>query len=54
MPYTFDVNNSELRQVFLRDGIPAALLALRDDTLPRWGRMTAQQMVEHLAWSYEI
>ena len=29
-----------------------ALAALRADTPARWGRMTAQQMVEHLEWTF--
>jgi len=50
----FDVNDAELRSIFLRDTLPKTVVALRDDTPPRWGHMTAQQMIEHLAWSYEI
>jgi len=50
----FDVNDSELRDRFLRDLLPDALRALDGSRAPRWGKMTAQQMVEHLAWTFEV
>jgi oxepin-CoA hydrolase/3-oxo-5,6-dehydrosuberyl-CoA semialdehyde dehydrogenase len=48
------VNDAAARDTFLRDGLRAALGALHDGTPPRWGRMTARQMVEHLHWSMEL
>jgi oxepin-CoA hydrolase/3-oxo-5,6-dehydrosuberyl-CoA semialdehyde dehydrogenase len=50
----FDVNDADLRNEFFRRLLFAALSGLRDDTRPGWGKMTAQQMVEHLIWAVEI
>jgi oxepin-CoA hydrolase/3-oxo-5,6-dehydrosuberyl-CoA semialdehyde dehydrogenase len=49
----FDVNNPEARTAFFRHLLCDAMAALQDGSRPRWGRMTAQQMVEHLAWTFE-
>lgn len=53
-PAPNDVNDREPREEFLRRGAFEALAALRDDMPAEWGRMTARQMVEHLAWSFEL
>ena len=50
----FDVNDPELRERFLRHLLLDALTALQADARPGWGKMTAQQMVEHLAWAFEL
>lgn len=50
----FEVNDPDLRDRFFRRLLFDALSALRDDTRPGWGKMTAQQMVEHLIWAVEI
>jgi len=50
----FDVNDPKLRETFLRRTMPDALSGLREDAAPRWGKMTAQQMVEHLLWACEL
>jgi oxepin-CoA hydrolase/3-oxo-5,6-dehydrosuberyl-CoA semialdehyde dehydrogenase len=50
----FDVNNEELRREFLERDLSAALAVLKADTPPRWGRFTAQEMVEHLGWAFEL
>ena len=50
----FDVNDAELRDSFFRHLLFNALAALQHDSQPRWGKMTAQQMVEHLAWAFEL
>jgi len=50
----FDVNDAELREGFLRREVTSALAKLSDDAVARWGRMTAQQMVEHLIWAFEL
>lgn len=50
----FDVNDPELRETFFRRLLFDALAPLRKDARPHWGRMTAQQMVEHLAWAFEL
>jgi oxepin-CoA hydrolase / 3-oxo-5,6-dehydrosuberyl-CoA semialdehyde dehydrogenase len=49
-----DVNDSASRLSFLRDVFGEAVRELRPTTPPRWGRMSAQQMVEHLAWTFRI
>ena len=54
MKVPFDVGDAELRDRFLGRLLPEALAALREDARPAWGAMTAQQMVEHLAWVFEI
>lgn len=50
----FDINDADLRNEFFRHLLFDALSALRDDTRPGWGKMTARQMVEHLVWAAEI
>jgi hypothetical protein len=50
----FDVNDLALRDAFLGRGVADALGALRPDTPPRWGRMTAQEMAEHLVWGFDL
>ena len=49
-----DVKDADLRDRLLSRLLPDALRALREDAKPAWGAMTAQQMVEHLAWVFEI
>jgi oxepin-CoA hydrolase/3-oxo-5,6-dehydrosuberyl-CoA semialdehyde dehydrogenase len=49
-----DVNDAELRETFLRRFLFDALAGLQPGATPAWGRMTAQQMVEHLAWIFEV
>ncbi len=50
----FDVNDVEVRDAFLQRRLFEALVALHASARPRWGRMTAQQMVEHLLWAFEL
>jgi hypothetical protein len=50
----FDVNDPALRDQFFRVHLAEALSALDEGTPARWGGMTAQQMVEHLAWGFEL
>ena len=54
MTIPFDVNDKELRTAFFRRHLWDALAALQEDAAPRWGRMTARQMVEHLCWVFEV
>jgi oxepin-CoA hydrolase/3-oxo-5,6-dehydrosuberyl-CoA semialdehyde dehydrogenase len=54
MKVVFDVDDSSLRDTFLRTFFFGALDALRPDTPALWGRMTAQEMVEHLVWTFEV
>jgi Protein of unknown function (DUF1569) len=48
----FDVNDAALREGFLRKGFLEALGPLSDRAAALWGGMTAQQMVEHLEWTF--
>lgn len=48
------VDDPRKREAFLRRGLPEALARLREEARPHWGRMTAQQMVEHLLWAMEL
>ena len=50
----FDVNDPAVRDGFFRDELVRALAALQEGAPARWGAMTAQQMVEHLAWGFEL
>jgi oxepin-CoA hydrolase/3-oxo-5,6-dehydrosuberyl-CoA semialdehyde dehydrogenase len=50
----FDVNDPLLRETFIRDLLLDTLAGLRDDATPRWGKMTARQMVEHLEWTFDV
>ena len=50
----FDVNDAGLRRSLLGETMAEALQALGPDEPARWGRMTAQQMVEHLLWAVEM
>jgi oxepin-CoA hydrolase / 3-oxo-5,6-dehydrosuberyl-CoA semialdehyde dehydrogenase len=50
----FDVGDPALRERLLRRVLPDALAGLREDARPAWGGMTAQQMVEHLEWVFEV
>ena len=40
--------------VFNKATVEAGLNKLKEDTKPAWGIMTAQHMVEHLEWFYQI
>jgi oxepin-CoA hydrolase/3-oxo-5,6-dehydrosuberyl-CoA semialdehyde dehydrogenase len=50
----FDVGDFSLRDTFLRTFFFGALDALTPEHRPLWGRMSPQQMVEHLAWTFEV
>jgi hypothetical protein len=50
----FDVNDPQARDGFLRFQLTNAMAALQAEASPRWGKMTAQHMVEHLVWSFEL
>lgn len=50
----FDVNDPELRGTLFRRLLFDALAPLHEDSQPGWGRMTPQQMVEHLTWAFEL
>lgn len=50
----FDVNDYEVRQDFLKNVLMNAIGHLTEKTQPLWGKMTSQQMVEHLIWAFEL
>ena len=50
----FDVNDENLRREFLRNVLPRAITSLESRTPARWGGMSAQQMVEHLIWAFDL
>ena len=54
MMIPFDVNDAAARDRFLRRDFGEALTRLQAGARPRWGAMTAQQMVEHMAWICEV
>lgn len=54
MKVLFDVNDARGREVLLGTTLPAALKSLKSDTAALWGGMTAQEMVEHLLWGFEV
>ena len=51
---SFRVNDPETRIEFLTRFLPEAIEKLAEDTVPNWGEMTAQHMVEHLGWAFEL
>ena len=53
MKIRFDVNDASLRDTFLKTFFFGALDGLTEKARPRWGRMSAQEMVEHLLWAFE-
>jgi oxepin-CoA hydrolase/3-oxo-5,6-dehydrosuberyl-CoA semialdehyde dehydrogenase len=50
----FDVSDSQLRDLFVRRLLHDAIDGLADTSQSNWGKMTAQQMVEHLTWAFEL
>lgn len=50
----FDVNNAAIRQQFLRHTLLDAIDSLTEEDQPLWGKMSAQHMVEHLIWAFEL
>lgn len=49
----FDVNNEKLREGFFNQLFMDCIKPLTEDTMPLWGKMSAQNMVEHLIWAFE-
>ena len=45
------VDDAVLRKTFLSTTMHQCLAGLKADAQPAWGRMSAQQMIEHLLWS---
>jgi len=52
--YPFNVNDFDLRQKFLEKHFLNAVSGISKDAKALWGNMNAQEMVEHLLWSFEI
>jgi len=50
----FDVDDNTLRATFYERILPDAMVKLDEHTPAQWGNMTAQHMVEHLLWAFEI
>ncbi len=50
----FDVNDEQRRNEFIMDLLPQALDSLDEQARPTWGKMTPQQMVEHLIWGFDL
>jgi len=50
----FDVNNAKIRQYFLKHTLMDAIDSLTEQIQPLWGKMSAQHMVEHLTWAFEL
>jgi oxepin-CoA hydrolase/3-oxo-5,6-dehydrosuberyl-CoA semialdehyde dehydrogenase len=50
----FNVNDAILRRAFLERLFPGILDTLNGECKARWGKMSAQQMVEHLLYTFEI
>ena len=49
----FDVNNEKLRKKFFEQLFAEYIACLAEDTLPLWGKMTPQHMIEHLVWAFK-
>jgi oxepin-CoA hydrolase / 3-oxo-5,6-dehydrosuberyl-CoA semialdehyde dehydrogenase len=50
----FDVNDEHLRSSFLTELLSRAIEPLQAAGQPSWGRMSAQQMLEHLEWAFDL
>jgi hydroxymethylglutaryl-CoA reductase len=44
----------EERLLFLKEQVPNLIDTLEINTLPKWGKMTAQHMVEHMSMSFAV
>jgi hypothetical protein len=49
-----DVNDGAARREFILTTLPLILERLNENTPAAWGKMSAQHMVEHLAWAFEL
>jgi oxepin-CoA hydrolase / 3-oxo-5,6-dehydrosuberyl-CoA semialdehyde dehydrogenase len=50
----FDVNNDGLRKVFFDQILIDRIVGLTEETKSLWGKMSPQNMIEHLTWAFEI
>ncbi|NIS08507.1 MAG: hypothetical protein GWO07_07045, partial [Candidatus Dadabacteria bacterium] len=51
---SFDVNDPNLRRRFLQKILPNCIDALDEDKEPSWGKMSAQHMIEHLIFAFQM
>jgi oxepin-CoA hydrolase/3-oxo-5,6-dehydrosuberyl-CoA semialdehyde dehydrogenase len=49
----FDVNDEKLLKKFFSQLFNECITSLGENTPPLWGKMTPQNMVEHLVWAFE-
>ncbi len=49
----FDVNDDAQRQAFFDHVFCTCVAGLTEDARARWGKMTPQNMLEHLLWAFE-
>jgi hydroxymethylglutaryl-CoA reductase len=49
----FDVNDGELRAIFLNQLFVDGITRLTENAPPLWGKMSAQHIIEHLLWAFE-
>ena len=49
----FDVNDEKLRKKFFDQLFTECIARLDENTIPLWGNMNPQQMIEHLVWAFE-
>ncbi len=52
-PIPFNVNDGRLRASFFNHLLLDATSNLRAQSLPHWGSMTGQHMLEHLIWAFQ-
>jgi oxepin-CoA hydrolase/3-oxo-5,6-dehydrosuberyl-CoA semialdehyde dehydrogenase len=50
----FDVNNVKIRCDFLKRVLMEAINSITEQSQPLWGKMTAQDMIEHLTLTFEL
>lgn len=50
----FDVNDAAARKIFLSRTLMDTITGITGERQPQWGRMSAQNMVEHLFWTFEV
>jgi oxepin-CoA hydrolase / 3-oxo-5,6-dehydrosuberyl-CoA semialdehyde dehydrogenase len=49
----FDVNNGKLRKDFFDQVLIDSITPLTESSKANWGKMTPQNMIEHLIWAFE-
>lgn len=50
----YEVTDPDLRTKFITEILPKAIESLEEPTEPQWGEMSAQHMVEHLMFSFQM